>query len=183
MYEQKIANGTGCTANVLLMTPQKYIVANSGDSRSALCRNAQVVALSEDHKPESQIESKRIYNAGGTISMGRVNGGLNLTRSFGDFDYKQNKNLGYDEQMITCKPDIKQVTRQQNDEFVLMGCDGIWERYVEDSQGLIDIVKKELNNKKDTTKLMEDLLDLLLAKDTREGLGCDNMTAILITLK
>jgi serine/threonine protein phosphatase PrpC len=64
-----------------------------------------------------------------------------------------------------------------------MGCDGIWERYVEDSQGLIDIVKKELNNKKDTTKLMEDLLDLLLAKDTREGLGCDNMTAILITLK
>ena len=43
--------------------------------------------------------------------MGRVNGGLNLTRSFGDFDYKQNKNLGYHEQMITCKPDIKQFTR------------------------------------------------------------------------
>lgn len=38
--------------------------------------------------------------------MGRVNGGLNLTRSFGDFDYKRNKNLPYDEQMITCKPDI-----------------------------------------------------------------------------
>jgi protein phosphatase 2C family protein 2/3 len=38
--------------------------------------------------------------------MGRVNGGLNLTRSFGDFDYKRNKSLGYDEQMITCKPDI-----------------------------------------------------------------------------
>lgn len=30
---------------------------------------------------------------------------------------------------------------------------------------------------------MEDLLDLLLAKDTREGIGCDNMTAILVTLK
>ena len=27
--------------------------------------------------------------------MGRVNGGLNLTRSFGDFDYKRNKNLSY----------------------------------------------------------------------------------------
>ena len=39
--------------------------------------------------------------------MGRVNGGLNLTRSFADFDYKRVKNLGYDEQMITCKPDIK----------------------------------------------------------------------------
>ncbi len=43
--------------------------------------------------------------------MGRVNGGLNLTRSFGDFDYKQNKNLGYEQQMITCKPDIKQVQK------------------------------------------------------------------------
>lgn len=41
--------------------------------------------------------------------MGRVNGGLNLTRSFGDFDYKRNANLNYDEQMITCKPDIREV--------------------------------------------------------------------------
>ena len=39
--------------------------------------------------------------------MGRVNGGLNLTRSLGDFDYKRNKGLGYHEQMITCKPDVK----------------------------------------------------------------------------
>lgn len=38
--------------------------------------------------------------------MGRVNGGLNLSRSFGDFGYKKNMNLRYDEQMITCKPDI-----------------------------------------------------------------------------
>ena len=38
--------------------------------------------------------------------MGRVNGGLNLTRSFADFSYKQNKDLPYDKQMITCKPDI-----------------------------------------------------------------------------
>lgn len=58
--------------------------------------------------------------------MGRVNGGLNLTRSFGDFDYKQ-KPLPYDEQMITCKPDIKEVERKKGeDEFILLGCDGIW---------------------------------------------------------
>jgi hypothetical protein len=39
--------------------------------------------------------------------MGRVNGGLNLTRSFADFDYKKNTALSYAEQMITCKPDVK----------------------------------------------------------------------------
>jgi hypothetical protein len=38
--------------------------------------------------------------------MGRVNGGLNLSRSFGDFGYKKNSNLDWHEQMITSKPDI-----------------------------------------------------------------------------
>ena len=47
--------------------------------------------------------------------MGRVNGGLNLTRSFGDFDYKRNKDLSYNEQMITCYPDIKQFERSGDD--------------------------------------------------------------------
>lgn len=64
-----------------------------------------------------------------------------------------------------------------------MGCDGIWERYVDNSQGLIDILKSQLKIKKDLRKIMEDLLNMLLAKDTREGIGCDNMSSILITLK
>lgn len=58
--------------------------------------------------------------------MGRVNGGLNLTRSFGDFDYKRNSNLDYSEQMITSDPDIKQFERSDKDEFIICGCDGIW---------------------------------------------------------
>ena len=58
--------------------------------------------------------------------MGRVNGGLNLTRSFADFDYKRVKELPYDEQMITCKPDVKEIERSEEDEFILQGCDGIW---------------------------------------------------------
>ena len=39
--------------------------------------------------------------------MGRVNGGLNVTRSFGNFDYKRNDSFSYDYQIITCKPDIR----------------------------------------------------------------------------
>lgn len=82
--------------------------------------------------------------------MGRVNGGLNLTRSFGDFDYKANKSLKYDEQMITCKPDVKVFERNlEKDEFIIIGCDGIWERYVDNSQGLIDLVKKYLKDGND----------------------------------
>ena len=74
-----------------MITPTHYIVANAGDSRSVLCRASKAIDFSEDHKPENAEEERRIKNAGGVIYMGRVNGGLNLSRCFGDFDYKGNK--------------------------------------------------------------------------------------------
>jgi serine/threonine protein phosphatase PrpC len=50
--------------------------------------------------------------------------------------------------MITCKPDIKKIDRKsESDEFILVGCDGIWEKYVENSQGLIDYVREKLKSK------------------------------------
>lgn len=62
--------------------------------------------------------------------MGRVNGGLNLSRSFGDFEYKQNRELDYQQQMITCHPDVYEYDRSKDDEFIIIGCDGIWQKYV-----------------------------------------------------
>lgn len=98
--------------------------------------------------------------------MGRVNGGLNLTRSFGDFDYKRNANKQYHQQMITCKPDIKEFDRSPDDEFIIMGCDGIWERYVQDTAGLVDKIRPDIMNGKQLSKIMEEMLDSLLAKET-----------------
>lgn len=49
--DSNIAKGTGCTANVILITPEKYYIANAGDSRSALSRSGKGIALSYDHKP------------------------------------------------------------------------------------------------------------------------------------
>lgn len=112
--------------------------------------------------------------------MGRVNGGLNLSRSFADFDYKQNKDLSWAEQMITCKPDVKSFDRTKNDDYILLGCDGIWEKYVNNNQGIIDIVNEDFKKGKSHQKIVEDLLERLIATDTTSGIGCDNMTAILI---
>ena len=91
-----------------------------------LSRAGKAVALSDDHKPECEIEKNRISKAGGSIINGRVNGGLNLTRAIGDLEYKKVGSLKYKEQMITCHPDVRKVARQPEDEFILMGCDGIW---------------------------------------------------------
>jgi serine/threonine protein phosphatase PrpC len=101
-----ISLGTGCTACVVLITPTKIFTANAGDSRGVLSRKGHALPLSSDHKPENEAERKRIQAAGGDIVNGRVNGGLNLSRSFGDFNYKKAKNKAWDEQLIICKPDI-----------------------------------------------------------------------------
>ena len=94
--ENRISDGAGCTANVLLVTPKKFYVANAGDSRSILCRGGKAIPLSFDHKPENPSETERISKAGGQIINGRVNGGLNLSSSLGDFAYKQDKSKAYD---------------------------------------------------------------------------------------
>lgn len=40
----------GSTAVVAIVTPDRVVVANCGDSRAVLCRNGRPVPLSSDHK-------------------------------------------------------------------------------------------------------------------------------------
>ena len=47
----KVSYNCGCTANVVLITSNKIITANCGDSRAVLCRKGTAHQLSEDHKP------------------------------------------------------------------------------------------------------------------------------------
>lgn len=79
---------------MVLITPLVYVVANSGDSRSVLCRKGKTIQLSYDHKPDNASEYDRIYSAGAKIISGRVNGILNLSRGFGDFRFK-NKDMNF----------------------------------------------------------------------------------------
>ena len=39
LSDGKVADSVGCTANVVMLVGNKVIVANAGDSRSALSRN------------------------------------------------------------------------------------------------------------------------------------------------
>jgi serine/threonine protein phosphatase PrpC len=114
--DNNVALRVGCTAVVVLVTPTHIYCANSGDSRSVLARSADnesvtAVALSEDHKPDNELEQKRIEAAGGSVSESRVNGNLALSRALGDFEYKLNKSKSYKEQMVTCLPDITKNER------------------------------------------------------------------------
>ena len=70
---------------------------------------------------------QRIQKAGGTVSYGRVNGNLNLSRAIGDLEYKSNSTIPAQQQIISADPDIKQIMNENLD-FIIMGCDGIYER-------------------------------------------------------
>jgi len=83
----------GCTATVILITATEIYCANAGDSRTVLSKGQKVVELSKDHKPDDELELKRIQNAGGFVEDSRVNGILALSRALGDFEYKSNTNL------------------------------------------------------------------------------------------
>ena len=59
-----------------------------------------------------------------------------------------------------------------------MACDGIWD--CKDNQGCLDFLKPTITKAKNNYEPLELLLDDCLAGNTEDGIGTDNMTAILI---
>ncbi|KAF9614891.1 hypothetical protein IFM89_020988 [Coptis chinensis] len=74
----------GSTAVVALLTLDKIIVANCGDSRAVLSRGGRAIPLSFDHKPDRPDELARIEAAGGRViylNGARVQGILAMSRA------------------------------------------------------------------------------------------------------
>lgn len=118
----------GSTGSVLLLGKEEMWAANAGDSRIILRKkNGAVKQLTIDHKPDDPQEKQRIIWAGGYVQDGRVNRNLNLSRAIGDFDFKRNKNLEPKDQIITSFPDVFHYKLDGDEDFILLGCDGIYE--------------------------------------------------------
>ena len=115
---------------------------NAGDSRATLISPRKILRLSKDHRASDKEEKKRILSEGGLVFHGRVNGELMLTRSFGDFAFKQTgKNttnlkktastgeVGRFRKGVICDPFITQIEIDQNvdNQFLFLASDGIWD--------------------------------------------------------
>lgn len=184
MFDEGPGKDSGCTAVIALIKDNKLYVANAGDSRCVLSRAGQAIEMSHDHKPTNEIEYKRIKKAGGRVTNdGRVNGGLNLSRAFGDHSYKVNRDLPLEEQMITALPDIKVIDITDEDNFIVLACDGIWNSM--SSREVVEYINEELKKEKKLSKICDSLFFKCLAEDAQnsDGSGCDNQTAIIIKLK
>ncbi|MBA0594329.1 hypothetical protein Gorai_011238 [Gossypium raimondii] len=180
---------SGSTACVAILRNNQLVVANAGDSRCVISRKGQAYNLSRDHKPDLEAEKERILKAGGFIHAGRVNGSLNLSRAIGDMEFKQNKLLPAEKQTVSANPDINTVELCDDDDFLVLACDGIWDCM--SSQMLVDFIHEQLRSSEllhamQETKLSvicERVLDRCLAPSTATGEGCDNMTMILVQFK
>jgi len=172
----------GCTSVVVFIKNNIIYCANAGDSRSVLNRNGISIPLSYDHKPDHELERERIYNAGGTVEDGRVNGNLNLSRSLGDIEYKLNKELSVDKQVITAFPDIIEEKLFDKD-IIILACDGVWDCMT--SQEVCDFINNKLNTEDNTSSIIEDIFTKCIASDVANssGIGADNMTCIIVRYK
>ena len=172
---------SGCTAVSLLVTKTELLCANAGDSRCVLCRDGRAVPLSFDHKPNLPSELRRIQRAGGFVFRGRVQGVLALSRAIGDFPFKQRMGVPWEEQAVTCVPEVQSVSLDgRRDEFAVIACDGIWD--VMSSQDVVNFVRTRLVRGEAPQAVCEQLMDACLAPRPL-GLGCDNMSVIILDFR
>ena len=137
----------------MIFTPERLIVPNIGDSRAVLGRfdkttgKYKAIELSRDHKPTEKDEAKSIYENDGRIQPFTEDGefvgpqrvwikeeevpGLAMTRSFGD---RVAASVG-----VISEPEIKEFDFTEDDKYMIIASDGIWEFI--SSQECIDIIK------------------------------------------
>jgi len=162
--------------------------------------NSSIVQLSQDQRPTSdsdnhfvstdfqQQEKTRIVNAGGEISTGRVCGTLSVSRAFGDFEYKCNDELSYEEQIITAVPQWSvfelplSSLSPTNPSFALLASDGLFDEMtnVEVTTFILDYLKKL--DKIEVVNL-EQLVKNLIMHAIYDRECCDNVSLVLIILK
>lgn len=198
---------SGTTATVVMITPQWILCANAGDSRSVYSKQGHcTIPLSYDHKPDDEAEERRIYDAGGCVRAGRVEGDLAVSRGLGDFRFKEDdlyQSMGavpvsfsqYDDvsgrkkknnasniispgdQKVSPMPDIIVQNRSpEHDEFVVVACDGIFD--VQTNHECIALTAEIFREgESDCGLVCEEILDVCLEKGSK-----DNMTALVIKM-
>jgi len=184
-----IFSGTTCVS--VIFTPIKLICPNIGDSRAVLARydiNKKKyisIDLSRDHKPTESDEKKRIIENDGRIQPFLEDGefvgpervwikeeevpGLAMTRSFGD---RVAATVG-----VISEPEIKEVELDNNDKFMIIASDGIWEFI--SSQECVDIIS-EFYEKNDIKGCCKFLYEESSKRWLKEEEVIDDTTLILV---
>jgi serine/threonine protein phosphatase PrpC len=155
-------------------------VANVGDSRAVLALSDpssasgyRALRLSYDHRAEDEGEQRRIKDAGGFITRGRVLGILAVSRSFGDHgmkDFVTAEPYVTETNLLTCSPD-----GSADCPILILACDGVWD--VLSDQEALDLVLPQYKESGPYAGAAKLLVDTAIEKGS-----ADNITAIVVFL-
>ena len=194
----RIIDPSGSCGIMLMIKGKKCIIANIGDSRLIIFRNKSISFITADHKPDSVIERARIELSGGKLykvetlipiyqNGMRKNapyrimpGRLSVSRTFGDIQAKD-ENFGGNKTAIIALPDITEIELNEEYNFIVIGCDGIFD--VLKNEELLECIRivikeKNITNFKNVNihKLCGDFCSMIiksaLAKESFDNVSC-----------
>lgn len=171
----------GTTACVAFLINGTVVVGNVGDSRAVLCRGGNAVPLSHDHTPAREDEVARIRAAGADVQAGDVVVGgeeFSLTRAIGDSMVKVPEGRDYHDmqapQVVTSEPEVSITELVDEDDFLLIASDGVWDRMSNDEA--VYFVHQRLREHSDPQMAATQLANHAVV-DLRSG---DNTSVIVI---
>ena len=200
----EIKDSSGSCGIIAMIKNNKIIIANVGDSRLVIYKNKKISFITEDHKPDSETEKKRIELAGGKIYQtpsifplyqnGKkidipwrvLPGRLSVSRTFGDIEAKEEK-FGGMKNVVVALPDITEIELNNEYNFIVMGCDGVFDVLSnEEILECINIVLKEKKmtqfiNDEDYHELCGDFASMII-KSALAKESFDNVSCIVIAL-
>ncbi len=209
---KQTTDNSGACAIVCLLENTKAYIANVGDSRAVLSRGKGRMAqqVTQDHKPEANVEKERIFANGGGIfrskkcayreftdCRGKVSdiiedtrygpyrvdpGGLSVSRTIGDLQAKDIAMKG-NPRCIVPHPDCYEVDITSDTDFAVIACDGVFD--VLNNKDVIDGVWTTLKQWTSSKGLKEAcrLASEFVMKMSFDKKSMDNITVIVIAFQ
>lgn len=168
--DRELASGT--MALTVLIFGRSLLVANVGDCRAVLCKRGRAVQMSRDHKASCMVERSRIESMGGFVDDGYLNGQLSVARALGDWHLEGLKEGG----PLSSEPEMRQAELTEEDEFLIIGCDGLWDVF--SSQDAVSFARRRLQKHNDPERCSKELIAEALKRDTS-----DNLTVVTVCFK
>lgn len=161
---------SGATAISILIVDDRMWVANLGDAEAVI----QVTPttgknISVLHRPTILSERQRIEAAGGHVMFGRVLGTLAVSRAFGDLEFKLPYNRSRDH-FVSPIPDITEIPLNRDVKFIIIACDGLWEKMNYDTAVALCAKNKEAGM--DPTANARSLVQASLDAGTTDNVTC-----------
>ena len=171
------SNHCGCTCCAVLITPSEIICSNIGDSKAIALSKENLLALNYEHNIKLNSEEERLIQNGFSIINDRLGGIINVTRGFGDFEFKDMQNLDIQEnQGVLNIPEVLSFSKNLFDK-VIIGCDGLWDCYS------IDECKKCIENGYSIKDLAKSCINPQHLYSSNQLYGYDNVSIIIVDLK